>query len=147
MKQCLSNYGFMFLLEIRLVGNGLPYQGRLEVFYNGEWGTVCNDGWDSYDAKVACRQLNYPGVYTYFTHPYIYGPGSGPIHMTYLSCGGSETRLEYCPHRHNYRPCTHNEDVSVWCSTGKCCFTNNKYCPLKVSRTFQPLFILCNYNQ
>ncbi|XP_033641606.1 adhesion G protein-coupled receptor E1-like [Asterias rubens] len=38
--------------------------------------------------------------------------------MTYLSCGGGETRLEYCLHMHNYKPCTHSQDVSVYCRQG-----------------------------
>ena len=46
--------------SIRLAGSGdsSVTEGRVEICINGEWGTICDNGWDSLDAKVVCRQLN-----------------------------------------------------------------------------------------
>ena len=45
--------------DIRLVGGEDSGEGRLEYFFSGVWGTVCNDEWDLNDTIVACRQLGY----------------------------------------------------------------------------------------
>jgi len=50
---------------VRLVGSGRPYEGRLEVYYDGLWGTVCDDNFDDVDATVACKSLG-PGFFRYF---------------------------------------------------------------------------------
>ena len=46
--------------QLRLNGaSSSSTQGRVELCHNNQWGTVCDDDWDSNDARVACTQLKY----------------------------------------------------------------------------------------
>jgi len=56
----------LLLLTVRLVGSGRQFEGRLEVYYNGVWGTVCDDYFGNVDATVACKSLG-SGLVCYFS--------------------------------------------------------------------------------
>ena len=45
--------------DLRLTDGLTRYEGRVEMYWNSRWRTLCNNGWDELDAKVVCRQLNY----------------------------------------------------------------------------------------
>ena len=88
----------------------------MEVYHNGVWGTVCDDGWDLNDAQVVCRELGF-GTATAAIHRAFYGQGSGPIWLSYLSCIGTEWTIGNCSHRGwGYHHCGHYEDASVNCT-------------------------------
>ena len=103
------------VLAIRLAGRSSHNQGRVEVYYNGEWGTVCDDGWDNADATVVCRQLGfYSSARAYGSA--AYGQGTGPIWLSRLSCIGNEPSLTECSQLSvGTKICTHSDDASVYC--------------------------------
>ncbi|XP_078382661.1 scavenger receptor cysteine-rich domain-containing protein DMBT1-like [Oculina patagonica] len=103
--------------SIRLIGSTRS-TGRVEIYYNGQWGTVCDDYWDTNDAKVVCRQLGFPTASNAYGSA-KYGQGTGQIWMDSVKCLGNESRLSDCGHRGwGSHSCSHSEDASVQCSYG-----------------------------
>ena len=102
---------------IRLVGGNTTLTGRVEVYHGGQWGTICEDGWDINDAHVICRQLGFPSATQAF-HGAKHGQGSGQIWIDSLDCSGYELRIDECNHDGwGNHDCGHNEDASVECSS------------------------------
>ncbi|KAH3856502.1 hypothetical protein DPMN_099092 [Dreissena polymorpha] len=114
----LEEVGVDCSFNIRLVNGSKPNQGRLEVFYNNTWGTVCDDGFNSSAATVVCRMLIFPGNLTTAAakNRATYGQGTGPILLDDVRCDGTESSLSYCQANWGTHNCGHSEIVGVDCS-------------------------------
>ncbi|XP_053865587.1 soluble scavenger receptor cysteine-rich domain-containing protein SSC5D-like [Malaclemys terrapin pileata] len=101
---------------LRLVGGAGSCSGRLEVFHQGRWGTVCDDMWALPGAAVVCREL---GCGDPLSAPRgaFFGEGSGPIWLDNVRCQGNESALSRClAAPWGVHDCQHAEDAGVVCT-------------------------------
>ncbi|XP_051874634.1 deleted in malignant brain tumors 1 protein-like [Pristis pectinata] len=102
--------------DIRLANGKNPCQGRLEVFFNGTWGTVCSDSFVTENAHLVCAQLNC-GSATSVENSVAFGKGSGPIWLDDVRCRADDSLIWQCPSSPwEQLNCNHEEDVGVICS-------------------------------
>lgn len=122
----LRDLSVSILPEIRLANGPSRCQGRVEILYNGSWGTVCDDDWDIVDANVVCRQLGCGHAIT-LPAAMTFGQGSGPIFLDNVDCKGWEAALSECwSHGWGIHNCYHYEDVAVVCNGNKAGFLGDK---------------------
>ncbi|KAG9264045.1 deleted in malignant brain tumors 1 protein-like, partial [Astyanax mexicanus] len=108
-------------LNVRLVGGTGSCSGRVEVYYRGQWGTVCDDDWDMRDAAVVCRQMGCGRALRAHISGH-FGKGTGLTLMDNVGCSGNESSIREC--RHNgfgKHDCNHGEDAGVTCSGEENC--------------------------
>ena len=78
-----------------LVGGGSELEGRVEVFQEGRWGTVCHNGWDIREAGMVCRSMGYTDAVSASGEAH-FGPGTG-IQWS-VNCPWGATTLDNCTH-------------------------------------------------
>ncbi|XP_075580946.1 LOW QUALITY PROTEIN: scavenger receptor cysteine-rich type 1 protein M130-like [Pelecanus crispus] len=102
--------------QVRLVKGPGRCAGRVEIYYQGSWGTVCDDGWDLSDAAIVCQQLGCGGAVEAVGSA-RFGEGSGQIWLDGVNCSGAEAALWDCPAGSwGQHDCAHKEDAGVVCS-------------------------------
>jgi len=105
---------------IRLVDGGNEREGRVEVNWSGEWGTVCDDDWDIHAATVVCKMLGYTEA-EMGVHSAYFGMGNDRILLDNVHCDGSEKNITDCTLKSD-KPfgdsdCQHHEDAGVVCKS------------------------------
>ncbi|CRG95592.1 LCCL domain-containing protein, putative [Plasmodium gallinaceum] len=115
---------------IRIVDvNGSPSNngvGRLQIYYNGTFGSVCSEGWAKESEKIVCQELGYTGLKgSGFSHHLcanisgenLCGHDTEKINAVNIKCKGNEKYLKNCPHEtHEDIYCSHDEDIVIGCS-------------------------------
>ena len=97
------------------------------MFFNGTWGTVCDDGWNLKDANVVCRQLGFQSAVAALKTA-SFGEGKGQIWLDELNCAGNENSLTQCDHNGwGKEDCSHSEDAGVVCTQGNDNFSGLLY--------------------
>ncbi|NXQ32196.1 C163A protein, partial [Alaudala cheleensis] len=102
--------------KLRLMGGEDECSGRVEMWHQGSWGTICDDTWDMADASVVCRQLGCGYAVSALSEA-AFGEGTGPIWLEKVHCKGTELSLWDCPAKPLFgKNCDHKEDAAVNCS-------------------------------
>ena len=118
-RACYSITYLQFLTvisqNVRLKDGDASYQGRLEIKYNGEWGTVCNKNFSNLAAEIVCKELGLQS-YSILNHV-IPGPRGGRIWLENVQCNGNEQSIFNCSHNGwGQTNCSHEDDVGVSCT-------------------------------
>jgi len=100
------------------VKSGVPNKGILMVYYNGHWGTVCDDDFGSREANTACRAMGYAGAKRHSSsrrENQYRAPPNAPILLDEVECNETDGSLFDCQAQWNNHNCNHGEDVVVEC--------------------------------
>ena len=92
-------------------------EGRLEMFYENVWKTICYNGFDIRNAHVACRQLGYKEVLSLCrAATMMNGQGTGPIQTETWNCTGNENNLQDCKNnKEKSHNCFRYQNVGITC--------------------------------
>lgn len=102
--------------DMRLANGDSANEGRVEIFYRGQWGTVCDNLWDLMDASVVCRALGFQNA-TEALGRAAFGPGTGPVMLDEVVCTGTESSLAECRSLGWLKSnCRHAQDAGVVCT-------------------------------
>ncbi|XP_064425579.1 deleted in malignant brain tumors 1 protein-like [Latimeria chalumnae] len=103
-------------VQVKLVNGTHLCAGRVEVYHNNKWGTVCDDGWGLEEAEVVCREI---GCGSAVSAPgsAAFGQGTGTIWLDDVVCTPAAASIFNCMAKTlGNTNCGHGEDAGVMCS-------------------------------
>ena len=104
-------------LHVAIVGDEAPSKGRVELYYKGKHGSICDYFFANNEAKVVCRMLGYSSGYSQCCGRL--GKGEGKMMSGRFRCNGYEESLFACKHGeidYDEGDCNHENDVGVICN-------------------------------
>ena len=116
---CTCFYVIMYYFVVRLAGGPTECEGRVKVYHNSRWYSVCDITWNLNDAQVVCRELGY-GMAISAGRTQFYGRYRGRgVWFDDLKCVGTEWTIRNCLHkRWSIRKCFYDQVAGVTCSAG-----------------------------
>lgn len=111
---------------MRLVGGWNRNDGRVELFMNDTWGTVCDSAFSSYEGVRIAREVSRSSYRGYYTSSAIFGEAKGDIKVSNFVCTSSGGRILDCEYSTSTSQCTHNDDISISTNYGVRIFQTGK---------------------
>ena len=104
-------------MHIRLVNSHsrADYEGRVEIYHDNTWGSICDEDWDKTDADVICKQLGFEGATNAFRGSF-FGANDGIVWLNNVQCTGYEETFFNCAYNGwGYQECPRNQIAGLSC--------------------------------
>lgn len=111
------NQGLVYYGDLRLTYSNF---GRVELYSNGTWNSICFQGFTPGSALVICRQLHFKSYKSFHVSYQSYAAATGGIMMDNLNCTGNELTILDCSYNLNTN-CDHSQTVAVECTSKSKC--------------------------
>ena len=99
------------------MGGERDFEGRVEIFLNNSWMSLCDMEWDRVKADLVCGSLGYGYAVSVVTGS-GFGPGTGAVYPPLIRCSGDDRNLGCCSIVYNINgdQCTNSREAGVVCS-------------------------------
>lgn len=104
---------------VRLIGGASDREGRVEVYWAEQWGTISDEGFDINDGHTICKFIGFIGAEEVYGGAH-FGEGSGSVWMSNMECMGNESSPYACRQsKIGPQDSTHQHDAGVKCQNEK----------------------------